>query len=288
MITGHTAVFGVIGNPIEHTFSPFLHNMLAKEAGLDMVYTSFHVKEGQLENAFKGLNGLNIQGINVTIPYKLEIMQYMDEVKTAAANVGAVNTVVREGDKFVGYNTDVFGLQMSLEREGVTLEGKSVLIIGAGGVSRAVAVMCAEAGVKSVAIINRTIEKAEILKAFIEDKYEMSAEVITREQLDSGEGIVKELSIAIQTTSVGMSPNVEGNPLEGSSIYSQLDIAVDLIYNPGETKFMSEVRRAGGIAVNGLGMLYYQGVMAFELWQGKLDPSIVNKCYDVFMDKMSK
>lgn len=287
MITGHTKVYGVIGNPIEHTFSPFIHNMLAEETGIDMVYASFHVKDGQLENAVKGLDGLNIQGINVTIPYKLEIMQYMDEVTTVAQNVGAMNTVVRDGDRWIGYNTDVFGLKMSLEREGVNLEGQSILIIGAGGAARAIAVMCAEAGAKSIVIMNRTAHKAEELAHFIRQRYEMDTLVIEREDLEGDKLLLQEISIGIQTTSVGMSPKIDGNPLGDSKFYDQLKVAVDLIYNPGETQFLAKARAAGALTVNGLGMLYFQALMAFELWSGeKVAEPIVEKCYRAFSEKM--
>lgn len=222
-ISGHTKVYGVIGNPIEHSFSPFIHNMLAEETGIDMVYTTFHVKEGQLENAVKGLDGLNIQGINVTVPYKLDIMNHMDEVAPMAKNIGAMNTVVRKDDKLVGYNTDAIGLKMSLDKIDVDLKGQSILIIGgAGGAARAVAVMCAEAGAKLIAITNRTLEKAEELAEVISDKYDVETVALPLELVKDGEGLLNEsLTIAFQTTSVGMSPNVADSPVGGSTFFSR-------------------------------------------------------------------
>lgn len=289
-ITGKTKVFGLIGNPVEHSFSPFVQNMFAKKTNIDSVYTTFHVEDGELKHAIKGMKALGIQGMNVTVPYKMDVMKYMDEVDSLAEHIGAMNTIVRKGDKLIGYNTDALGLKQSLEFEGINLEGESVLIIGAGGAARAVAVMCADAGAKLIAITNRTVEKAEELVSYIDERYDVETVALDLELVRTGEGsLMESLKIAFQTTSVGMSPNVEADPLEDSIYYQYVKVAVDLIYNPTETKFMLRAKEQGAQTISGLGMLYFQAAKAFELWNDiKISDDIHKECYKAFFDKMAQ
>ena len=153
-INGKTKIYGIIGNPIEHTLSPLMHGMFADAAGLDMVYVPFHVADGQLEAALRGAYGLNICGMNVTVPYKNAVIPYLTEVDQRAAAAGAVNTLVRDAredrEGFIGYNTDMNGLWRAMKEEGISLEGKEVIILGAGGAGRAAAFLCANSGVKKV------------------------------------------------------------------------------------------------------------------------------------------
>lgn len=289
-ISGKTKLLGLIGNPVEHSFSPFIHNMFAQELGIDSVYTTFKVENGELGNAIKGAKALNIQGMNVTVPYKMDVLAYMDEVDSLAEHIGAMNTIVRRDNKFIGYNTDALGLKGSLEHEGVNLKGESVLIIGAGGAARAVAVMCADAGAKLIAITNRTMEKAEALASYIDERYEVETVALDLELVRAGEGsLMESLKIAFQTTSVGMSPNIDADPLEDSHYYDYVKVAVDLIYNPTTTKFMEKASAKGAKAISGLGMLYFQAVKAYELWNDVVIPeTVLNKCYKAFFEKMAR
>ena len=145
-INGYTRVCGVIGNPVEHTMSPAIHNTLAREMGENLVYVPFHVPAGQAGEAVKGAFALNLLGINVTVPYKSEVIPFLEEIDPLAEQIGAVNTLVRKEKGFKGYNTDMPGLYRAMEEDGVTLQGEKVLILGAGGVARAVAILAAEKG----------------------------------------------------------------------------------------------------------------------------------------------
>lgn len=282
-INGTTALYGLMGHPVEHSFSPFLQNLFAKKIGKNMVYVTFNVDEGQLESAVEGLRALNIKGVNVTVPYKVEIMQYLDHIDEVARNIGAVNTIKVENDQLIGYNTDWLGLLASLNERDVYLKDKSVLIIGAGGGARAVAVMCAKEGAKKITITNRTLSKAKDLCALIESQYQIETETVHFEALKER----TDLRIAFQTTSVGMYPHIENNPVYETKFYKTLDVAIDLIYNPIETHFLKEAREAGALTINGLGMLFHQGIIAFELWHGlKMGESIKDTCYNVFLDEI--
>ena len=164
-INGKTKVYGIIGDPVEHTMSPLIHGIFAEASGIDMVYVPFHVAEGQLEAALKGAYGLNIQGMNVTVPYKNAVIPYLTKTDARAETLGAVNTLVRDIDTdregFIGYNTDTIGLARAMNEEGIPLRDEEVIILGAGGVGRAVTFMCAEHGAGKVYLLNRSTAKAD-------------------------------------------------------------------------------------------------------------------------------
>ncbi len=268
-VNGKTKVFGLLGNPIEHTSSPFIHQLFYDELGYNGIYNPFFVPEGELENAILGMKGLSIKGLNVTVPYKVEVMEFLDRVDAMAMHIGACNTIVREGEDFVGYNTDWIGLKMACDHESIPIEGKDVVIIGAGGSARAIAFMCQRESANSITILNRTVEKAEAIAAKVK-AVNQDVEIRTGglDELD----LVLEGSVAIQTTSLGMHPKVDRCPIEDDEFYSKVDFIVDIIYNPKETLFMKKGSRHGAKTMNGLGMLYFQAVKAFELWTGlKLD-----------------
>ena len=158
---GYTRTCGLIGNPVKHTMSPLIHNSLASMTGINMVYVPFEVKEKELKNAIKGAVALDIQGMNVTIPYKTDVIPFLEDVDPLAKAIGAVNTLVRtENGGFKGYNTDMTGLYHAMQDEGIELKDQTVVILGAGGVARPTAFLCANKGAKKVYILNRTFEKA--------------------------------------------------------------------------------------------------------------------------------
>ena len=285
MIKGTTDVYGLIGDPVGHSFSPFIHNMLAKALNENMAYVPFHVKENQLEHAMAGLLGLNIKGINVTVPYKVDVMTYLDQVDPMARAIGAVNTVLQKNNELIGYNTDWIGLSQALKEIQVDLKDKSVLIIGAGGSARAVGMMCAHEGAGHIAITNRTQANAEALAATIGRHYDVSTEVIPLEDLKERHDLV----IAFQTTPIGMYPHSANNPIYETKFYETLEVAVDLIYNPLETHFLREAREAGAVTMNGMGMLFYQAIAAFELWREcTIDDGTKKRCYQAFLQQMTK
>ncbi len=270
-INGRTRTCGLVGNPVEHTMSPVIHNSLAAMFGQNFVYVPFHVRDG-LQEAIEGAYALNILGMNVTVPYKSEVMQYLVRTDAKAEQIGAVNTLVRTEGGYVGYNTDMPGLYRAMEEDGICLCGGQVLILGAGGVARAVALLAAEKGAEKICILNRTLGKAqdiitELSEVLAETKENGTPDLLAL-PLSEYEKLGGEEWIGIQATSVGMFPQNEDVIIKDAGFYQKLKAGYDLIFNPYETKFMKLVKAAGKPAYNGLKMLLYQGIIAYELWNG--------------------
>lgn len=263
-IDGKTATCGLIGNPVEHTVSPTIHNTLASDLGINMVYVPFHVEKGQLEAAVKGAYGLNIRGCNVTVPYKSDVIEYLADIDDLARKIGAVNTLVRTEGGYKGYNTDITGLFRAMKSDNVSLENEKVVILGAGGVGRAVAFMCAVNGADRIYLLNRTVEKAK--QVADEVNLAVGKERVIPMPMSDYEQLSENGYIVIQSTSVGLFPNVDDVVIDDDSFYKKVKAGYDLIYRPWETRFMKLVKKNGGVAYNGLKMLLYQGIDAFELW----------------------
>ncbi len=262
---GHTRTCGLIGNPVEHTLSPLLQNYLAEETETNMVYVPFHVETGRLEEAVKGAYALNLPGCNVTVPYKSDVIPYLSEIDELAARIGAVNTLVRTSEGYKGYNTDMPGLYRAMVSDGVEVKGRNCVILGAGGVARAVAVMLLDKGASQVYMLNRTMEKAQAIAEEVNGMagYEFVKAMVMADYGKLPEG---ESFLVIQATNVGMHPNVEEVIIADEAFYKRVETGYDLIFNPGNTRFMQLTREAGGKAFNGAKMLVYQGIIAFELW----------------------
>lgn len=263
-INGKTRTCGLIGNPVEHTLSPMIHNTLAKVYGHNLVYVPFPVENGRLAEAVDGASALQILGLNVTVPYKSEVIPCLREVDALAASIGAVNTLVSVRDGYKGYNTDMEGLYRAMSTEGIQLEGEEIILLGAGGASRAVAYLCAVKGAKRVYLLNRTLDKAR--KVAEEVNRSAGREVILPMALADFDSLPEQKFLAIQGTSVGLFPHVDQVVIEDEAFYRRIHTGFDLIYTPWETKFMKLVKENGGQAYNGLKMLLYQGVIAYELW----------------------
>lgn len=263
-INGHTRLCGLIGNPVEHTLSPMIHNYLAEELSVNMTYVPFHVEQGRLADAVKGAYALNILGCNVTVPYKNDVISCLTEVDELAAKMGSVNTLVRTEGGYKGYNTDMTGLFRAMTSDGVTIAGEDVVVLGAGGVGRAVAFMCAAKGAAKVWLLNRTPEKAQAVAA--EVNRAEGRECVQAMAISDYAALPDKQFLVIQSTSVGLYPHVEEAPITDVAFYRKVKAAYDLIYRPWETRFMRMVREQGAPAYNGLKMLVYQGIEAFELW----------------------
>lgn len=267
MIDGGTRVCGLIGNPVEHTLSPVIHNTLARATGENLVYVPFLVPPGHLEAAVKGAWALQLLGLNVTVPYKSQVIPFLRRIDPLARRIGAVNTLVREEEGFLGYNTDMPGLYRAMCRDGVAIAGERVMLLGAGGVARAVAMLLLEKQAEEIVIFNRTIEKAERIAAELNGLAGRGAaralSLSDYRKLPPGERY-----LAIQATSVGMFPKTEEALIQDPAFYERIHTGYDLIFNPPKTRFLSLVEAAGGRACNGLKMLLYQGVVAYELWTG--------------------
>lgn len=263
-IDGRTRVCGLIGNPVEHTLSPVIHNTLAEKLGQNLVYAPFLVEEGRVGEAIKGAYALNVLGINVTVPHKSAVLSWVKETDPLAGKIGAANTLVRCEGGFKAYNTDMTGLCRAMLSDGICLEQEKVILLGAGGAARAVAFLCAHTGVEKVYLLNRTAERAQTVAKEVNESF--ARQCICPMALDEYESIPGEGYLAIQCTSVGLYPHTEDVVIEADAFYDKLKGGYDLIYKPWETRFMRLVREHGGQAYNGLKMLCYQGIHAYELW----------------------
>ena len=266
---GNTMTCGLIGNPVRHTLSPLIHNSIAEMKGVNLVYVPFEVPKGGVKNAVRGANALGIKGLNVTVPYKSDVIDHLVEIDPLAEGIGAVNTLVRTEGGFKGYNTDMSGLYHAMQDEGIVLDGECVVILGAGGVARPVAYLCATKGADRVYVLNRTYEKAEAVAKEVNNALDgnFGEKIIPMPLDDYKEVLQKEKRFfVVQCTSVGLFPDVNSAVIEDEEFYKHVYAAIDVVYKPLETKFMKLVKNAGGKVFSGLKMLLYQGIDAFELW----------------------
>lgn len=265
-IDGKTKTYGLIGNPVEHSISPTIHNFLAEKMNQNMLYTTNHVDRGQLELAVKGAHALNIKGLNVTVPYKTDIMEHLYAVEEDAKIIGAVNTLEYTENGYHGKNTDYEGLYKALQSDEIDLEKEHVIILGAGGAARATLYMCMKYSKNPIYLVNRTIKKAKDLADEMNRFFDRSQ--VTALSLDNVQDIpnISQGYLAIQTTSVGLFPNVTDIVIDEESFYKKIRLGYDIIYNPEITAFMKRVEAVGGKSYNGLKMLLYQAILAFEAW----------------------
>lgn len=262
---GRTRTCGLIGNPVEHTLSPVIHNTLADAFLHNLVYVPLKVEPERLEDAIKGAYALNILGCNVTVPYKSAVIPYLADIDPMAAKIGAVNTLLFTEGGYKGYNTDLPGMYRAMVSDGIRIKGEKVLILGAGGVARAAAMLMADKGAERIVIINRTVPKAEALAEEVRGFYpNVNIEAAGLDELSRFSE--KKAYLAIQATNIGMFPKCDETLIENPEFYDAVHTGYDMIFNPADTKFMQMVRAHGGKAYNGLKMLLYQGVIAYELW----------------------
>lgn len=285
IINGATRICGLIGNPVEHTMSPLIHNTLAEKLGHNLAYLPFLVEKGSLREAIQGGFALNLLGMNVTVPYKSEVIAYLTEMDALAEKIGAVNTLVRTETGFKGYNTDMPGLYRGMCREGIELEKEDVVILGAGGAARAVAFLCAEKQAKSVFLLNRSQEKAKQVAAEVNAR--TGKELVIPMALADYRKLPNTKFLAIQGTSVGLYPDIEEAVIWDEEFYKKIHTGYDLIYKPAKTKFMQLVEKAGGSAYHGLTMLLYQGIIAYELWNHvQVSEESAGEVYQKLKEKM--
>ncbi len=257
-------LIGLIGNPVAHSKSPHMHNAQFESLGLPFSYYAFQVGKDMLAEAVNGMKALDFKGFNVTIPHKVAVMEHLDDISDEAKRIGAVNTVVNEKGKLIGYNTDGRGYLLSLESEtGFSLKNKEILVIGAGGAARALLVTLQEGGAGRVDIANRSTGKGEALAA------SLSLDGCMVLSLSQAEENLGKYDLIVNTTPVGMSPNIEQTPIKVDNIKPGA-IASDIVYNPLETQFLKQCRRKGAVIHNGIGMFAGQGALAFERWTGRL------------------
>lgn len=263
---------GIIGYPLGHSLSPQMHNAAFKHLGLDFHYASFPVKPEELAEGMRGLKALNVVGCNVTIPYKEQVITFLDRLSEEAQMLGAVNTIVNRDGVLWGYNTDGTGFLRSLVEDlGVDVAGKDCLILGAGGAARAVAFALAKAGVRDMAIANRSLAKGQKLANDIEENFPCRVQACPLEPQYLTEHLAT-VQLVINTLPLGMYPHVEEMPpIQPEWLKPSLTVC-DLIYNPPKTKLLAWAEKQGCTVLNGEGMLIYQGAEAFKLWTGREAP----------------
>lgn len=268
-IDGETQMVGIVGHGIEYTLSPAMHNAAFRGLGMNWLYVPLRVYPGALEPAVQGLRALGFRGFNVTIPHKVEAARYLDGLRGAAEILQTVNTVVSDGGLLLGYNTDVEGFRSFLVEAGVKTAGSTVMLIGAGGAARAVALALAEEGASRIFVMNRTQDRAEELAALLKRATPMTEISIRTFDLE-GSRVLSECDIVINCTPLA---NYERGelPLDYDDFRSE-KWAIDLKYAARETAFMQEASVRGAKTADGEGMLLHQAAASFGLWTGESPP----------------
>jgi shikimate dehydrogenase len=282
-ISGKTRVCAIIGDPVIHSLSPAIHNAAFKELGINFVYMAFTVTNKELMTAIMGVRSLGIKGLNVTMPHKNAVIKYLDDVDMTAKEIGAVNTILSSHGKLIGYNTDGIGAMVALQKNGLDLKRKKLVLLGAGGAAKAIAYNVVR-DVDELVIINRTPEKATIFVNTLRKsvgkkvKSRLLSFPVLKEELNDAH-------ILINATSVGMYPKSNISPVPSCLLRSDLNV-MDIVYNPLETRLVLESKSLGAKVVSGLEMLIYQGAVAFEIWTNISPPIEVMK--DAALSELEK
>jgi len=272
LITGTTKLLGIIGDPVEHSFSPVMHNRAIASLGVDYVYLPLPVKSQDLAVAIAGFQAIGLVGFNITIPHKQAIIPLLCEVSDIAQGVGAVNTVYRTDQGWWGTNTDVAGFISPLQTINRDWSQTKVLILGYGGAARAVVVGCAQLGCTEIHIIGRNPQKlSEFQQSWENTSLPVTLNIHPWQQLPE---LIPQADLLVNTTPVGMYPNIEQSPVDKATMQrlSANAIAYDLIYTPSPTKFLQQAKQQGAVTIDGLEMLVQQGAAAFKIWIGQTPP----------------
>lgn len=267
IIDGKTKLTGVIGHPIEHTFSPAMHNNAYEKMNMNYRYMPFNIHPENIDNLIKSAKILNIKGLNVTIPYKTIIIKQLDAIDPIAKKIGAVNTISFKDNIATGYNTDGIGAIRSLQKY-TTLKDKNILILGAGGASKAITFTLTEESPNSIKIANRSANNAETLIENI--KKQTTYSNIGFIPINDTDEIIKDVDIIINTTPIGMSPNINAEPPIKTDKIHKGQTVMDIIYNPLKTRLLKESEKQGANVISGNYMLINQGIEAFKIFTGKI------------------
>ena len=288
-IRGTTKLLGVFGDPIAHTLSPLIHRILIQERGDDLCYVPLRVRPEDLSTALKGVYAMDFQGINLTIPHKQAVIPYCRRLDESALYAGAVNTLKRTDEGFIGYNTDIYGFETLVGLVGVPAKGAKVLILGAGGAAHSAICASRNLGAAEIVIANRTYERGLKLVQEFQAAWEGDGPDLRTVSMDS---LSREaFPIVFQTTSAGMKPHTETLPVprDQADFYRRIEYAVDMVFNPGETAFLKEAASYGAKVRGGLSMLFFQGVKAYEIWTDKaFSEDEKQRMHEVFLDLAGK
>lgn len=267
MINSKTEVYGLIGNPVSHSMSPLIHNTFFNYLKLNKIYTTFTVVENNLKSAIEGAFALGIKGINITLPFKQSVMPYLYKTEDVATKICSVNTLKYSKDGYIGYNTDITGIEQTLAELGKTIKSKNILILGAGGTGYTCALMALKNECENLIIANRTLDKANKLKAHLEGFYKNS--IIT---LDINDILKLDIlpDIVINTTSLGFGENVNYTPID-EEFFNKFkpEFLLDMIYSPWKTNLLKLAEKYNIQCTNGFSPLIYQALNSQEIWIGK-------------------
>jgi shikimate dehydrogenase len=271
-ITGTTKLLGVIGDPIEHSLSPVMHNAAIASLGVDYVYLPLPVKPADLENAIAGFKAIGLVGFSITIPHKQAIIPLLTEVSDIAQSVGAVNTVWSTDRGWSGTNTDVEGFIAPLQADNRDWSQTTSVILGYGGAARAVVVGCVQLGCKEIHVVGRNVQKlSQFQHSWENAPLPITLNVHPWEQLPE---LLSQADLVVNTTPVGMYPHVDQSPIDTAvmELLPKNAIAYDLIYTPNPTLFLQQAKKQGAITIDGLEMLVQQGAAALKIWLGHPPP----------------
>ncbi len=281
-ISGKTQIYGVIGDPVVNTLSPSMHNAAFKELDMDCVYLAFDVNTAGLEAAIRGMRGLTVRGLNVTMPHKSAVIPFLDEVEETSQLLQSINTIKNENGKLRGLSTDGAGAHWALEKNGVSLSGKRLLLLGGGGAAKAIALALAR-DVAEIVVLNRTAGKLDPVAETISRKFRKKVTVGSLSPLEIQKNL-GHTDILVNATSVGMKPNQAECPVKPEWLKSKLTV-MDIVYSPLETKLLRDAKAAGAKVISGLEMLVHQGAASFEIWTGK--PAPVNAMRQAALKQLS-
>lgn len=263
MINNQTIYLGLIGNPLGHSLSPLLHNKTLQHMDMNCVYLPYEIAPDQVKEALIGVKGLGIRGLNVTIPYKEVVIPYLDELSPEAAGCGSVNVIANRDGRLVGYNTDGQGFLRALQEHHVAVGGRAV-VIGCGGAARAVVYSMAEAGLEHVTLLDVDKDKAYALAEYVQRRTPCLAEADGFSQGGFNNAAGK-ATLIVNCTPVGMYPHTDESPVSSLTDLQQDTVICDVIYNPGQTRFLTLARRQGLSVVGGIDMFVHQAALTLEI-----------------------
>jgi shikimate dehydrogenase len=269
-INAHTQFCGVIGNPVEHSLSPAIHNAAFQKLGVNCVYLAWRVEA--IGDAIKGLRALgNFRGASVTIPHKVSSLPWLDQLDATAANIGAINTIVADQGRLTGYNTDATGALRALKEGGVALNGRHIVLLGSGGAARAIAFgLAAQSGADKLTVLGIDDQERARLAGDVRSKTALTTREGRLDEETLG-GILPHAQVLVHCTPIGMFPNMDASCVPASLLHSGLTV-MDIVYNPRETRLLKDAKRAGCQVVPGLEMFLHQAAAQCELWTGQAAP----------------
>lgn len=268
-------VFGLLGESLSHSLSPIIHKHVYEMLDLEATYSLYQVQPAMLEAAVQGIRALDLRGVNVTIPYKIEVMDFLDHISIEAEKIGAVNTILNDGHTLTGYNTDYFGFGRMLDKYNINPASKTAVILGSGGAAKSVTAFLLDAGVSELYIVSRQPKKITC---------SAKCKVINYEQLTH----INHGTLLVNCTPIGMYPNIDAAPISLQET-AKFEAVIDLIYNPLCTRLMNQAVEMGIPAYNGLYMLVSQAIASIEIWYGiSIETGIVDKVYNKLIQYLNK